>query len=109
LRYVAQLQQPEEQVELLQQVVQRGLTVKQVKEIVGNGYHVVTISDDTVQAVPRAAMQMVKMALKPDKEVNARRIAEAALSMERDRTVSKARLRALREMLEEAERYLDEG
>jgi hypothetical protein len=109
LRYVNQLQATSEQLELLRQIVQQNLTVKQIRDLIEKGTFERTFSDDDMPHLPRVAMQMAKWALKPDKEVNGYRIAEATLTMEQDRAVAKARLRALRELLEEAERYLDEG
>jgi hypothetical protein len=52
-------------------------------------------------------MQIAKFALKPSEEVDAYSIAQAFVGLERDRQVAKARLQALRTMLEEAEMYID--
>jgi hypothetical protein len=39
--------------------------------------------------------------------MDANKLAQALVGMEQDKQVAKARIRALRDMLEEAERYLD--
>jgi hypothetical protein len=91
LHYVAKLTSADDQVELIQQIIQHNLTVKQIKDIVGKGQDVLTFS----------------LALKPSEDVDANHIAQAFISLERDKAVAKARIRALREMLEEAESYLD--
>jgi len=52
-------------------------------------------------------MQIAKLALKPDAEMDANLLAQAFVGLERDRNVAKARLRALRELLEEAELYIE--
>jgi hypothetical protein len=109
LRYVIQLENSQDQVELLQQIIQMGLTRKQVQEIVEKGYPGVTNldEDDQLFRLPKAAMQIAKLALKPDTQVDAHRLAEAFVNLERDKGVAKARIKALREMLEEAEMYID--
>jgi ParB-like chromosome segregation protein Spo0J len=108
LYYIAQLE-PEDQLELIQQVIQGGLTTKQVKELVEKGCNVATFSDedDLFKQLPKAATTLAKLALKPSDDVDANHIAQAFISLERDKAVAKARIRALREMLEEAESYLD--
>jgi hypothetical protein len=60
-----QLDDSAHQVELLQQMAQRHLTVKQVKEIVEKGQNNLTNSDDDLPFLPRSAPQMAKLALKP--------------------------------------------
>jgi hypothetical protein len=63
--------------------------------------------DDLFKQLPKAATTLAKLALKPSDDVDANHIAQAFISLERDKAVAKARIRALREMLEEAESYLD--
>jgi ParB-like chromosome segregation protein Spo0J len=106
LRCLLQLE-PEDQVELLRQIIQLGLNTKQIKEIVEKGQINFTNSDDDIPRLPRSAMQIAKFALKPSEEVDAYSIAQAFVGLERDRQVAKARLQALRTMLEEAEMYID--
>jgi hypothetical protein len=108
LRYVIQLEKPEDQVELLRQIIQLNLSSKQIKDLVENGWSAPTISDDDHKyRLPKAAMQIAKLALKPDSEMDANLLAQAFVGLERDRNVAKARLRALRELLEEAELYIE--
>jgi hypothetical protein len=110
LSHVTSLDKTEDQIELLHQIIDMGLTRKQVREIIEKGYAGVTNSDEEdnhIFRVPKAAMQIAKLALKPDSLVDAHRLAEAFVGLERDRGVAKARMKALREMLEEAEMYID--
>ena len=53
-------------------------------------------------------MQIAKLALKPDDRLDAGTLARALIGMERDKGVAKARLKALRDMLEEAELHIDD-
>jgi hypothetical protein len=105
---IAQVENFGDQVEYLRQVIERGLTRKELREIIKNGIAGDTIfDDDSLHRLPKAAMQIAKLALKPDTQVDAHRIAEAFVNLERDKGVAKARIKALREMLEEAEMYID--
>jgi hypothetical protein len=108
LRFVIQLERPEDQVEFLHQIIQQNLTIKQIKEILEKGQHVLTNSDVDLSPLPKAAVQMARWVLKPDGDVDSYKIAKATLNIERDKTVAKARLRALREMIDQAEAYIDE-
>jgi hypothetical protein len=109
LYYATQLNVDADQVEIMRQIVQLGLSTKQVKEIVEKGCNVATNSDEDehIFRLPKAAVQIAKLALKPDTQVDAQRLAEAFVNLERDKGVAKARIKALREMLEEAESYID--
>jgi hypothetical protein len=109
LRHVVQLEKPEDQVELLRQIIQLNLSAKQIKDLIENGWGTPTNlkEDDHLFRLPKGAMQIAKLALKPDSQVDAHRLAEAFVNLERDRGVAKARMKALREMLEEAEMYID--
>ncbi|MEO1443908.1 MAG: hypothetical protein AAFV33_26150, partial [Chloroflexota bacterium] len=107
LRYVVALENPRDQVELIQQIVQNNLTVKQLREIVEKGWDVQTNLDDEPEPLPKSVMQIARLALKPDERFDPGTLAQALVGMERDRGVAKARLKALRDMLEEAELYID--
>jgi hypothetical protein len=107
LRYILDLS-PADQVEMLHQILQMNLTAKQIKDLIENGQRTLTIPENDFPLLPKGAVQMAKWVLKPDTEVNSYKIAEATLNMERDKTVAKARLRALREMIAQAEAYIDE-
>jgi hypothetical protein len=110
LRYVLQLENAEDQVEMLRHIIQQNLTVKQIRDLIEKGTFERTNSDDDqpFTLLPKAAMQMAKWVLKPDSDVDSYKIAKATLNIERDKTVAKARLRALREMIDQAEAYIDE-
>jgi archaeosine-15-forming tRNA-guanine transglycosylase len=98
-----------DQLELVQQIIQQNLTTKQIRDIIEKGKLEFTNSDedDLFKQLPKAATTLAKLALKPSDDVDANHIAQAFISLERDKAVAKARIRALREMLEEAESYLD--
>ncbi|MEO0561485.1 MAG: hypothetical protein AAF125_05205 [Chloroflexota bacterium] len=108
LRYVLMLDNPADQVELLQQIVQQQLTVKQIREIVQKGSFERTNFEDDSATLPKSVMQIAKLALKPDDQFDAGKLARALIGMERDKGVAKARLKALRDMLEEAELHIDD-
>jgi hypothetical protein len=98
----------DDQVEILQQAIKLNLTTKQIKDLIEKGQPGLTNSDDTLfDKLPKAAVQIAKLALKPTQELDANKLAQALVGMEQDKQVAKARIRALRDMLEEAERYLD--
>ena len=107
LWHIASLESPEDQVELLQQTIQLGLTVKQIRDLIEKGSDVTTFSDDEPEPLPKSVIQIAKLALKPDQRFDPGTLAQALVGMERDRGVAKARLKALRDMLEEAELYID--
>jgi hypothetical protein len=107
LREVTKLD-AQDQVEVIQQIIQLKLTAKQVYELIGKGLPGQTFSGKEHNTLPRSAMQIARFALKPNEQVNASTLAQAVIGMERDKHVAKARLRALREMLEEAELHLEE-
>ena len=101
----SQLDKPDDQVELLRHIIRHDLTVKQIRDIIEKGTLERTNSDDyDIPRLPRSVMQIAKFALKPTDEVDAYSIAQAFVGLERDRTVAKARLQALRVMLERAEK-----
>ena len=108
LRYVVQLDNSADQVELLQQIIQLDLTVKQIRDIVEKGSLERTNSEEEAEPLPKSVMQIARLALKPDDQFDPSTLARAVLGMERDRGVAKARLKALREMIEEAELHLDD-
>jgi ParB-like chromosome segregation protein Spo0J len=108
LRYVVQLDTSEDQVEIIRHIIQHNLTAKQVQDLIEKGEPGFTNSDeDNIPRLPKSAMQIAKLALKPDAEMDANLLAQAFVGLERDRNVAKARLRALRELLEEAELYIE--
>jgi hypothetical protein len=50
--------------------------------------------DDLFKQLPKAATTLAKLALKPSDDVDANHIAQAFISLERDKAVAKARIRA---------------
>jgi len=105
-RHLRELE-PGDQVELLQQIISMGLNLKQIREIIEKGKINFTNSEDEPESLPKSVMQIARLALKPDERFDPGTLAQALVGMERDRGVAKARLKALRDMLEEAELYID--
>ncbi len=106
LRYLVDLE-PEDQIEMMRQVIQLNLTAYQVRDLIQKGLAGQTFLSDESEPLPKSVMQIAKLALKPDERFDAGTLARALIGMERDRGVAKARLRALRDMLEEAELHID--
>jgi len=103
LRYVANLQSPEDQIELLQQVIQNNLNRKQVQAIVEKGCPGETNSDeDPIADLPREIVQMAKLILKPDSLRDTQSLIRAVVGMERDKHIAKARLATMRDLLDQA-------
>jgi hypothetical protein len=102
LRYVLNLA-PEYHAEIVRQIIDFNLSVKQVKELCeGDGSHEKTGADDEVS--PSAA----KVA-KITQTVNAttpQELARALMRQEGDASIARARLQAMRKLLTETERYL---
>lgn len=108
LRYVINLTSESDQIELLQQIVEHNLTIKQIRDLVEKGVHVYTNSDDDemFDRLPKSATQIAKLALKPTEDLDAGKVAQAFMGMERDKGVAVARLRALKQLLEDAEQLI---
>ena len=66
LWYVSSIEEQEDQVEVLHQVIQLGLTVKQNRDLIEKGSDVTTFIDDESNQFPKVVMQIAKFALKPD-------------------------------------------
>lgn len=102
LRYVLNLA-PEYHAEIVRQIIDFNLSVKQVKEVCeGDGNHETTGADDEIS--PSAA----KVA-KVTQTVNAttpQELARALMRQEGDASIARARLQAMRKLLTETERYL---
>lgn len=99
---------PEDQVELIQQIVRLGLTQKQIRDIIQKGCVNATNFEDESEPLPKSVIQIARLALKPDERFDPGTLARALVDMERDKGVAKARLKALRDMLEEAELHIDD-
>jgi ParB-like chromosome segregation protein Spo0J len=106
LRYVVQLENQADQVELIRQIISLHLTRKQVADIVEKGFPGVTNFDDEPEHLPKMAMQLAKLGLKPITDVDNLTVAQAFLALEKDRTLARARIRSLIELLEEAEHLM---
>jgi hypothetical protein len=108
LWHVAMMESHHDQLELLHQIIQMNLTVKQIRELIEKGTDVSTNLQDGMETLPKSATQIAKFALKPDSDLDANKLARAVVGMERDKEVAKARIRSLKALLEETELYIDE-
>jgi len=97
-----------DQIEMLRQIISLNLTAKQVRDLVEKSYRAETNFDDELDPLPKSVMQIAKLAIKPDDQFDPGKLARALVEMERDKGVAKARLKALRDMLEEAELHIDD-
>ena len=102
LRYVTQLQS-DDQVEMLRQIIQLGLTRNQVKDLIENGSEIVTSDDDHP---PKKLIQLAKL-MKPLTISDASDLARALVAQEKDIYVARARIQSMRQLLDEAERLIE--
>ena len=107
LRHMVALEAAD-QIEMLRQIISLNLTAKQVRDLVEKSYRAETNFDDELDPLPKSVMQIAKLAIKPDDQFDPGKLARALVEMERDKGVAKARLKALRDMLEEAELHIDD-
>ena len=103
LRQVIRLA-PEHHAEMVTQIVQFNLTVKQVQQMVGTEPG----EPDSELHIPRAAKQLLKF-LKATESVTPEEFASALIAQEKDRNVARARLQSLYGYLAQLERVLTEG
>jgi ParB family transcriptional regulator, chromosome partitioning protein len=91
----------EQHAEIVQQIIQRGLTVRQVMALCSGG------EDEPVQAetIPKHTRQLVKV-LRTAGSAEAEQLAQLLLEQEQDMHLARARLHSFRQLLDEVERYL---
>ncbi len=104
LRYVTQLR-PEDQVEVIRQIVQFGLTRNQVRDLVEGDNNQ---SDENQESPPaKQVLQLVKL-MKPINLPDAYNLAKALIDQEKDKNIARVRLQNFRQILDEAETYLSQ-
>jgi hypothetical protein len=103
LRYVLALSH-EYHAEIVRQIIDFGLTSKQVKDLC-EGDHTETDSEDTVDKLPASAVKMAKVTQNINM-TSAQDLARALLRQEGDANMARARLQAMRKLLMETEGYL---
>ncbi len=104
LRYVIELE-PMDQVEVITQIVQLGLTRVQVKALIENDGHNNQSDDENVLAT-RQVTQLAKL-MKPNNLPDAYSLAKALVDQEKDVNVARARLQTMKGLLDDVEKYLD--
>jgi hypothetical protein len=103
LRYVIAVA-PDYHAEIVRQIIDFNLTVKQVKELCeGDGSE--SDTTDPLEKLPPAAIRMARVA-QATNSTSAQDIARALIRQEGDVNIARARLQALHKLLIEAERYL---
>ncbi len=104
LRYVLQLA-PEDQVEIMRQIVQFGLTRNQIRALMDGSTEDVNQQDQT--QLSRQVTQLARL-MNPQHIPDAYQLAMALIDQEKDATVARARVQMLRKVLDEAESYLNQ-
>ncbi len=104
LRFVVQLE-PEEQDELVRQMIEFKLTRKQVQEVVEGQTDDDPPNDD---GVSKEALRAIKL-LRSTSKANPYDIARGLFEQEGDVHLARAYVQRLKGMLDEIESYLDEG
>jgi hypothetical protein len=102
LRHILQLV-PEEQVEVIRHVLTMKLTAKQVGDLCSKG--TVELPDVPQFDVPRHTKQLVKL-MKSVRSSSPDALAKVLLEQEQDVAVARARLRSLRDLVDETEQLL---
>lgn len=102
LRYVVQLE-PQDQVEMMRQIVQFDLTRKQVKDLIEKGIEEPEHSDE--QPISRRLIQLAKVMRSTDLP-DPQNLAAYLASQEKNSHLARARLQTLRQLLDQAEKYL---
>lgn len=105
LRYLIQLEPPD-QVEMIRQIIQFDLTRKQVKDLIEKGFEEEGTIDDT-EPVSRQLVQLAKV-MKSRELPEPQQLASYLVAQEQNANLARARLQTLRELLDQAERYLVE-
>lgn len=91
-------------VEIVRQIINFNLTVKQIKELC-EGDNVDNQGTDPPEKLPAAAVKLARV-VQASNSTMPQDIARALLRQEGDANVARARLQALRKLLAEAEKYL---
>jgi ParB family transcriptional regulator, chromosome partitioning protein len=98
--------EPQSQSELIRQIVDFGLTSRQVKQLVDENSEPQEVADQPT--VSRAAIKFAK-STKDTKKTTGDELAQALLLQEQDVGIALARLKAMRELIDDAEQKLLEN
>ncbi len=96
---------PEDQVEVMRQIVQFGLTRNQIRALIEGSQEEGKEQDGTLMS--RQVTQFARL-MNPKHLPDAYHLALALIDQEKDKTIARARVQMLRKMLDEAESYLSQ-
>jgi hypothetical protein len=102
LRHLLELA-PEDQIEMIRQVIQLNLSSKQIVDLIHSPKAEV---DNVPDDLPRQARQLVKL-MRPTSEISGYNLALALVEQEGDAVVARVRLQHLRKLIDETEAYLN--
>ncbi|MBA3868045.1 MAG: ParB N-terminal domain-containing protein [Anaerolineae bacterium] len=102
LRHLLELA-PEDQIEMVRQVIQLNLSSKQIGDLIHSPKAGV---DNAHNDLPRQARQLVKL-MRPTSEISGYNLALALVEQEGDAVVARVRLQHLRKLIDETEAYLN--
>lgn len=105
LRYVIRLPM-EEHHEMLRHIIEFGLTVKQIKEICEQEQPDSTVAETS--EIPKQALQLARL-MRTSGDANASDLVDALLHKEKQPEIALARIRGLKQLIEEAEEYILQG
>jgi hypothetical protein len=94
-------------VELVRQIIDFNLTSKEVKEICETDPDEESVSENIADRIPRQAMKIARI-LRTSSETSGYDFARALVKQERDVHIARARLEALRKLIDDAEQHLVE-
>ncbi len=106
LRYVASLQ-PDLHSEVIRQIIDFNLTSRQVKELCEADGSAEDKSENTSN-ISRYALRLAKMT-RSTGETSGQEIAKALIEQEQDVSIAIARLKTMRRIIDDAEKYLEEN
>lgn len=106
LRYVVTLS-TEFHVEIVRQIIDFNLTSKQVKELCAGDGTTIGNQDDDTEHLPASAIKLAKIT-QTSISTSAQDLAQAMMRQEGDVNLARARLQAMRKLLNDAEHYLTE-
>jgi hypothetical protein len=93
--------------ELVRQIIDFNLTSKEIKEICETDTGEESVSKQDTDKIPRQAMKMAR-ALRTNNETSAYDFARALIKQERDVHIARARLQAIRQLLDDTEQHLSD-
>ncbi len=103
LRFVLTLA-PADQVEMVRQIIDFGLTSRQVKALCEH-HEADEEGDAPGQPIPRPALQLARF-IKRSEEASGQVVAQALLTQEKNPEIARLKVQSLRRLLDEIEEYL---